>query len=70
MIGSIRIADIPQLAITVIVFVILTGAFFGPLEHFDLEKAMPGWALVSLIVFIVAASAVVGHYIWKWWDDR
>jgi hypothetical protein len=70
MIGSIRIADVPQLVITVIVFVVLTGAFMTPLEHFDLEKATPGWVFIGVMSFIVAASVVAGHYIWKWWDDR
>jgi hypothetical protein len=71
MIGSIRIADVPQLVITVIVFIILTSAVFVPLDHFpDLEKAMPAWVFAGVALFIVAASAVAGHYIWKWLDDR
>jgi hypothetical protein len=70
MIGYIRIADVPQLVITVIVFVILSCVFFVPLEHFpDLEKAMPGWVFIGVMLFIVTASIVAGHFIWKWLDD-
>ncbi len=71
MVGYIRIADVPQLIITVIVFIVLTCAFFVPLDHFpDLEKAMPTWVFAGVMLFIVAASAVAGHHIWKWLDDR
>ena len=70
MIGYIRIADVPQLIITLVVFVVLSLAFFVPLERFpDLEKAIPGSVIFGVVLLIVAASIVAGHYIWKWLDN-
>jgi hypothetical protein len=71
MIGSIRIADVPQLIITLVVFGILSCAFFLLLGQFpSLDEAMPIGVFVGVLLLFIAASIVGGHYIWKWLDDR
>lgn len=70
MIGYIRIADIPQFLISLVIGIVLAIGFVAIFEHFNFWGDTAAAVAAVLFIGILAFSIWAGHRIWNWIEDR
>lgn len=67
MIGSIRISDIPEVIIALVVGIILILGSVQILDRFPglIERIPDGVYLIAFLL-LAGVSYACGHYIWEW----
>jgi hypothetical protein len=70
MIGYIRISDIPQFAITIVIAIFLLLGLGSLIEFLNPKGIASDTLFIGGVVFTAIFSYWAGRRIWNWIDDR